>query len=229
MEIVGQIGKIPLFENLSEQHRAELASIVSEKEYDKGQSVFLEGDDAVGFYVVVSGQIRVFKMSPEGKEQILHVFGPGEPIGEVAVFAGKHFPANASATKKSKLLFFPRAAFTELIGHDPSMAMNMLAELSRRLRRFTVQIEGLSLKEVPGRLATYLLYLSDEQNGSEELSLDISKGQLASLLGTIPETLSRILAKMAREDIILSTASRTVRIIDQDKLEDLASGELRLS
>jgi CRP/FNR family transcriptional regulator len=127
------------------------------------------------------------------------------------------------------LFFFPRTAFIDLIKKNPSLAMNMLAMLSRRLRRFTALVEDLSLKEVPGRLSAYLLYLSETKNREDNLTLDISKAQLASLLGTIPETLSRILARMSGEELIESDGHRTIRILDRDGLEELASGERRLA
>ena len=105
----------------------------------------------------------------------------------------------------------------------------MLAMLSRRLRRFSALIEDLSLKEVPGRLSAYLLYLSETNNQSHNLILDISKAQLASLLGTIPETLSRILARMSTEELIESDGQRSIKILDREGLEELASGERRLA
>jgi len=157
----------------------------------------------------------------DGKEQILHICGPGNPFGEVPVFSGENFPANAQTLLKSHLLFFPRNAFVNLISENPSLAMNMLAFLSMRLRQFTIQIENLSLKEVPGRLATYLVYLSAEQQSENQVSLAISKGQLASLLGTIPETLSRILAKMSSTGLI-AVNGRDIVITDRLGLEDLA-------
>lgn len=107
--------------------------------------------------------------------------------------------------------------------------MNMLAVLSRRLRKFTALVEDLSLKEVPGRLSAYLLYLSETNNRAHNLTLDISKAQLASLLGTIPETLSRILSRMSSEALIESDGHRTIRILDRDGLEELASGDRRLA
>ena len=105
--------------------------------------------------------------------------------------------------------------------------MNMLAVLSRRLIRFTQLIENLSLKEVPGRLAAYLLYLNELNKGSQDLELDISKGQLASLLGTIPETLSRILGKMNKAGLIESGGPR-IKIVNVQGLEDLAVAGGRL-
>jgi CRP/FNR family transcriptional regulator len=105
----------------------------------------------------------------------------------------------------------------------------MLSVLSIRLKRFTALIEDLSLKEVPGRLAAYLLYISETRNSTDQLSLDISKGQLASILGTIPETLSRILTKMSNEGLIESEGKRNIRIRDRIDLEKLAQGEKKLS
>lgn len=229
MDTIDHIAAIPLFQNLPGEHCEDLATIVVDRIFRQGQVIFSEGDEGNGFYVVISGRVKIFKLSAEGKEQILHIFGPGEPFGEVPVFAGEHFPAHAEAIEESRILFFPRNAFVDLIRKDPSLALNMLAVLSRRLRRFTMLIEDLSLKEVPGRLAAYLLYLSERKDGADDLVLDISKGQLASLLGTIPETLSRILAKMTGEELIRSDGPRSIQILDRDGLEELASGEKRLS
>ena len=107
--------------------------------------------------------------------------------------------------------------------------MNMLAVLSVRLHQFTILIEDLALKEVPGRLAAYLLYLNEKQGYPEEVTLDITKTQLSSLLGTIPETLSRMLARMTSEGIITSQGTSGVVLNNFDMLEKLASGEVRLS
>ncbi len=222
------IVSVPLFRELTREHHEDLASILEDKVYKRGDPIFSEGDEGIGFYIIISGKVKIFKLSQEGKEQILHIFGPGEPIGEVAVFAGKRFPANARALEKSRGLFFPRAAFLELIQENPSLALNMLAVLSHRLRRFTAVIENLSLKEVPGRLAAYLLYLSHKKEGMSDLILDISKGQLASLLGTIPETLSRILKKMIEAGLIQSEGPRSIRILERAVLEELARGDARL-
>ena len=220
------LAQTPLFGGLSEEQLAPIRAIANEKKYSKGESIFLEGDQGNGFYIILDGLVKVFKVSADGKEQILHIYGPGHPIGEVPVFAGQHFPANAQAVKKSRLLFFPRRAFIDLITAQPSLALNMLAVLSMRLRQFTVQIENLSLKEVPGRLASYLIYLSREQQNRTSVDLPISKGHLASLLGTIPETLSRIFNKMTAEGII-SVHGGAIAIKDSQALEALAeSGKL---
>jgi CRP-like cAMP-binding protein len=211
------IGASVLFEGLPEQQISDIANIAVLKTFQRGESIFFEGDEGVGFYMVGEGRVKIFKVSSSGKEHILHIFGQGEPFGEVPVFHGRPFPANAEALVKSKAIFFPRKQFVLLVEANPSIALNMLAVLSQRLRRFSSQIENLSLKEVPERLAGYLVYLSHEQGGSDEVELDISKGQLASLLGTIPETLSRIFSKMSDEGLI-KVNGRKISLLNRQSL-----------
>ncbi len=169
----------------------------------------------------MTGTVKVYKVSPEGKEQILHMVTEGESIGAVPVFAGKSFPANAQAISKSHLLFFPRTQFINLITNNPSLTMNILAVLSMRLREFTIQIENLSLKEVPGRLAAYLLYQLEEQGAENFITLSISKSQLANILGTGPESLSRTLGNMKARKLIEVNGSN-IRLVDRVGLEELA-------
>jgi CRP/FNR family transcriptional regulator, dissimilatory nitrate respiration regulator len=208
-----------LFGGLPEEQLEAVVKIGVVKKFGKGESIFLEGDPGNGFYMVAEGKVKIFKMSFAGKEHILHIFGPGEPFGEVPVFHGKPFPANAEALAKSSLIFFSREHFVALIHAHPTIALNMLAVLSLRLRRFVDQIENLSLKEVPARLAGYLLYLLEEQGSEESVELEISKGQLASLLGTIPETLSRIFARMSEEGLI-DVDGKKIRILDRVALAE---------
>jgi len=222
MELVQMVADIPLFKGLPKEQLDEVVNSMADQTFDRGQTVLSEGEAAEGFFVLVQGKVKIFKLSTEGKEQILHFVGPGESFGEVPMFAGGRFPANAETIEKSRIFFFPRAAFLDLIGTDPTLAMNMLAELSKRLRQMTRLVEELSLKEVPGRLAAYILYLSSESE-SDDVGLDITKGQLASLLGTIPETLSRILGKMSAQEVI-SVQGRKLKILDRTILEDLAAG-----
>lgn len=228
MEFSGQVPTIPLFDGLPEEQLRDLISIGVEKRYKRGGTIFSEGQPALGFYVVLSGRVKIFKLSPDGKEQILHIFGPGEPFGEVPVFEGKRFPAHAVALEDSTASFYPRDAFVGLIKGNPSLALNMLAVLSRRLRTFTALVDNLALKEVPGRLAAHLLYLSDQQQGADQVELDLPKNQLAGMLGTIPETLSRILARMSARGFIQADGPR-IALLDRAGLRDLAEGVRRLT
>lgn len=215
------ISSIPFFSGLSREQLADVGRIAVEKRYRKGEIIFSEGDEGDGFYLVIDGRIKIFKLSADGKEHILHVFASGQPFGEVPVFAGEQFPANAAAIADTRALFFPRSAFLSLIGKNPLLAMKMLSDLSQKLRQFTSQIENLSLKEIPARLASYLLYLAGEQSQTDQVELTISKGQLASLIGTIPETLSRIFAKLSTQGLI-KVEGRKIYLVDPDGLQELA-------
>ncbi|HRS82087.1 MAG TPA: Crp/Fnr family transcriptional regulator [Smithellaceae bacterium] len=210
-----------LFGGLPDEHLAQIETVAVPRHYDKGEAVFHDGDEGIGFYLVVEGIVNVYKLSPEGKEQILHIVREGDTIGAVPVFSGKSFPANARALTECRLLFFNREKFIRLITQQPSLTMNILALLSARLREFTVQVENLSLKEIPARLASYLLDLSREQGNRDWVSLDISKLQLAGLLGTGPESLSRALGGMKRRKMIEEKNS-TIRLVNRTLLKELA-------
>ena len=210
-----------LFGGLPEEHITEIEKIAVDKHYSKGDVIFYDGDDGIGFYLVTAGSVNVYKLSPDGKEQILHIVQEGDTIGAVPVFSGKSFPANARALSKTHLLFFDRKKFIELITGKPNLIMNLLALLSMRLREFTIQVENLSLKEIPGRLASYLLYLSQEQGNRDLVKLNISKLQLSNILGTVPESLSRALGNMKTKKLIEEEGAN-IRLINRTLLEELA-------
>jgi CRP/FNR family transcriptional regulator, dissimilatory nitrate respiration regulator len=226
VRMVSFISNVSLFRGLPAGQVEKLSGIAETRVYKRGEAIFSEGDYANGFYILFLGRVKVFKLSREGKEQILHIIEPGEPFGEVAVFLGSPFPAYAEALEESKAVFFHRTAFVDLIEKDPYLAMNMLAVLSQRLKYFTRLIEDLSLKEVPQRFAAYLLYGNGE-SGRNYVQLNITKGQLASLLGTIPETLSRILGKMVSEGFI-DVQGRKITVLDRAALDGIASGKKSL-
>jgi CRP/FNR family transcriptional regulator len=227
MSLAEAIAAIPWFVGLTPDQIQSLARIAGEQNFRRDEIIFSEGDDSSGLYVVRDGRVKIFKLSPEGKEQILHVFDSGEVFGEVAVFTGRKFPAYAQAMTPTTTLFFPRPMLIDVIRRNPEVGLSMLAVLSLRLRRFANLIEDLSLKEVPSRLAAYLLYLSSKNQGALEFDLDITKTQLASFLGTIPETLSRILARLAKGEFI-EVSGRRVVLKDMDALKDLAEAQIRL-
>ena len=219
--IINIISAIPLFNGLPEDQLSAIRQIAVEKQFNKGQTIFSEGDETKGFFVVVDGRVKIYKVSSEGKEQILHIFEAGQSFGEVTVFTGQQLPANAQTLSKTRILLFPRSAFVDLITANPSLALNLLAIMSKKLRQFAAQIENLSLKEIPARLASYLIYLAEEQGTEDAVKLNVSKGQLASLLGTIPETLSRIFAKLSGQNLIRVEGPR-ISLLDRRGLEDLA-------
>lgn len=227
MKLIDIISGISLFRGLPVPHLEKLTDILVDQTFDRSVRIFSEGDEALGFYAVISGRIKIFKLSPQGKEQILHIYEAGNIFGEVPMFAGGTFPASAETMEKSRVFFFSRQSFLKMIRREPILAMNMLAELSRRLRHLSRLIEELSLKEVPGRLAAYLMLLSEKSGNLETLNLDITKTQLAGILGTIPETLSRILSRMINQGII-EVNGRTIKILDRSALIEMSEGGKKL-
>ncbi|MCW5199795.1 Crp/Fnr family transcriptional regulator, partial [Desulfobulbus sp. F1] len=148
------------------------------------------------------GQVKIIKMALDGREQIIYALGAGEPFGLAPIFHGEYFPASAICMTVSVVYFFKKQDVIALITAHPDLALAVIALLSLRLRRFATKIESLSLKEVPMRLATHLVYLAEEQGKSEQVTLDMPKKQLANLLGTSAETLSRIFAEMSAAGLI---------------------------
>lgn len=210
-----------LFEGLDDAYLEELVSRGRRKRFGKEQAVFFEGDRAEGLYVVLEGRIKVFKLSPKGREQTLKIMGPGEPVGEVAVLSGEPYPASAETLEPSEAFYIPRQAFLDLVGREPEVAMRLLAALSARLRSFASLIEDLSLRDVSERLAAHLLTLASAGSPEQVVDLEVSKAQLSAAVGTVPETLSRAFGQLARAGAV-ETRGRRVRIKDRALLERAA-------
>src|SRR3989339_679227 len=194
----------PLFSGLNPMDLERVSRLVIRRKFRKGQLIISEGQELEGFYIVISGQAKVYKMSSGGKQQILHLVSPGGTFAEVAAFTKGFSPANASAITDSQVFFLFKNDLIKLIRDNPQISLNMLASMSLYLRHMVAVIEGLALKDVSARLAKYLLDAADHKNGwpAIEIKLDITKKELASRLGTISETLSRTLNKFKSKKII---------------------------
>ncbi len=225
------LGKTLLFSGLNQGILKSFAALSSIKTFKKGEIIFSEGDEASGFYVIKQGTVRIFKISVTGREQTLHILGPGEPFGEVAVFFGMDYPAYAMSLDVCEVLFFPKDRFVNAIRSHPDLALAMLGVLAMRLRSFSRLIEDLALKEVPQRLAAYILAVAelDARGPSEsEIRLQVSKNLLSTILGTSPETLSRVFRKLEDQEII-ERKNDKISLKDLEKLRDLADGMIRLT
>ncbi len=219
MSFYNIIHQCHLFSGLTEADAKLLAGVVKRRSCERGEVLFEEGESASGFYVVVSGKVKVFKLSPDGKERILHVVLPGQSFADAAIFADGCFPAFGETLTASELLFFPKYEFLKLLHEHSQLAINMIAGLSKYLRQFTVQIEDLTFRDVPARLARFLISLGGDSKKC--LQLPFSKAQLASNLGTTSETLSRTFRKLADENIV-NVSGKTVEVLDADRLYDMA-------
>jgi CRP-like cAMP-binding protein len=220
-ELTSLLRHVGLFQDLEEKYLLELVSRARRRGLEAGQTVFLEGDRADGLYVVLHGRVKVFKTSPKGREQILMIMGPGDPVGEVAVLSGEAYPASSETLEPSEVLYIPRQAFLDLVSREPEVAMRLLSALSGRLRSFASLIEDLSLKDVSERLAAHLLSSATAGGSTETVDLTVSKTQLSAAVGTVPETLSRAFQQLAMAGAV-ETSGRKVYIKDRALLERVA-------
>lgn len=224
---INLLKQCPLFAGLKEEDLKKIKSFSKPKRIVKKELIFADGDPAKGFYIILSGKVKLYKISPDGKEQILHTVTAPDAFAEAALFLEGTYPAYAEALTDGELLFIPAIDFIRMIEKNPKLSINMIISLSHFLKKFTALIEELSLKEVSSRVAKYLLDLSlkAEKDGKDPMwiELDMSKGQLASRLGTISETLSRTLGKLKSKGII-DVKKYRINILNRRSLEELASG-----
>jgi len=219
--------RIYLFSGLPEEDLAAVARLAVARNFPKDAVIFWEGRQAAGFFILLEGQVKLVKSSPDGKEYILRLVGPWETFGEAAVLAEDVYPATAVALSDCRTLFFPTAPFLALLTASPRLSRNMLATMSRLLYHLTRQLEDLSLKEVSARLARFILDKCRETHGQVApdlvIELNISKTHLASYLGTISETLSRTLARLKALGVINEEKGR-ITIKEPQLLENIARG-----
>ncbi len=221
-EVLRALKMCALFSGLPDGDARLFAREAKMLKLSRGESLFEEGQRADGFYVVESGRVKVYKSSPDGREQILHLIDSGGTFGEAAVFYGGTYPASAQALKPSRVVYVDGGAFLELIEGNPLLAVEIMASLSARLRAFTRLIEALSLKEVSARLAKYLLDEAARAN-SDSVELPGTKAALAASLGTVAETLSRAFAALSRRKLV-KVSGRVIHISDHSGLERASAG-----
>lgn len=218
------LARPPMFRGLPVEDLSALADIGLPRSFAKGESLFVEGRPSSGFFVVLLGSLKLYKLSFAGKEQILHVHGPGETFAEATLPEGARYPASAQALEDCRVLLIPRADFQRLLGRRPALATNLIARLSQRIRQMVALVEDLSLREAPARLARYLLEIAgDDPKAGAVVTIPMLKGELASLLGTRQETLSRVFRKLSDAEVI-EVRGADVVILDPGRLLDAADG-----
>ncbi len=217
--------KIPLFSELSVEQLRKITSFSKLEKYDKRERIFNEGELYRGFYILLKGNVKVFKISSQGKETVVHIVRNLSVFAEIPLFEGGDYPISAEALEECLTLFIPKENFLELLYKEPEMSFKMLAGFAKRLKSLIAQIDDLSSKEVVNRLAKYLVKEIMErktENLPEPLiKLNIPKSTIASYLGTITETLSRSLKKLQNEGIIRVNGKK-IFVSDMNRLKDLA-------
>ena len=211
-----------LFGGLDSRSLQEITAAASLKRLKAGEPIFHEGDSAAAFYIVGSGKVKIFKLSAEGKEQILMIAGPGDTFAEAALFGEGCYPASAETLETSDLVVIHRDRFLGVLERHPHLALNLIGRLSELLRKLTRLAGDLSLSDVTTRLARALLErVPPDAPGGSTFALSERKIVLASQIGTIPETLSRSLARLSRDKIIKVERAK-ITVLDLTRLRELA-------
>lgn len=215
-----RIKRLFYFRQLTDEQMADLSPLCGILRFAEGELIFQEGEVATAFYIVLSGKVQIYKISREGKEMILHLFGPGEMFAEVPIFSGiPKYPANSLCMSDCEILSIQGEGFRKLVMQHPDIALSILTVFAKRLHEFSEIIEDLSLRTVDSRLAKYLLSVSE--NSPQKAVIQIHKKTLASILGTIPETLSRSFKKLSNEGLVRVEGNR-IHLLNREGLETLS-------
>lgn len=182
-----------------------------------GEMLFSAGQSSGGLYLVLSGKTRAVRHGADGREQIIHEDGPGSTFPEVAVFDGGPYPSSVFAVEDSQLLFIPKTLVLDFCRRHPEVSLSALRLLSQRLRRATGMVEDFALREVSQRLAEYLLDRQDSESGT--LVLTHSNQEIADLIGTVREVVSRSFSKLQKQGWINKEGKR-IQVIDRTSLLD---------
>lgn len=198
--------KTPLFASLTDVEMQALATRTSRKRFQKDEQLFAEGDPCSGLFLVASGKVRIFKLSPSGREQILAVEGPGSSFAELPVFDGGNYPAAASALEDTEVLFISRKDFQNFCREHPDVGLKVIAVVGSRLRRLVGIIEELSFTTVRQRLIALILRLAQASHtrSKEGIHVELTKSHqdLAAELGTVRELVSRNLGRLQAEGFL---------------------------
>lgn len=214
------LAQLPLFSAMTPEHLGHIAMAAREKRLSKGEMLFQKGDPAHGFFVVVSGQIKLALPSAQGNEKVVEIIGPQQSFGEAVMFMDRPFPVFAEALLDTQLLHIGKDAVFQLIDTDPSFSRRMLAGLSMRLHSLIADVESYTLRSSAQRLIGYLLQHAPEEDRNAnqvEITLPTSKHILASRLNLTPETFSRILHDLSDSGLI-EVQGRVIKVPDLQRL-----------
>jgi CRP/FNR family transcriptional regulator len=219
------IAEIPLFRRVGPEDRARIAAVAQIRAYEKGDRVFDEGDPSDFFYIVATGRVKVFKHGPNGNDVILEIFSAGGPLGAVAAYESRPYPASAAALEPATCLLIPRQAFFTLLEQHPTLVRGLLGSLSLRLVELTTRLAELTGGRIENRFARLFLKLADQlgkpERGGIFIGLPLTRQELADMTGTTIETSIRIMSRWSKDDVLRTEKDGFV-LIDRDALELLA-------
>lgn len=209
---------VPIFSNLTNEEMLEIASITTDRTYEKGEMIYMAGDSSVNMYVIHKGKVKITRLTESGKEQVIRILGPGEFMGELTLFSNSPMTDNGEAIEKVTLCMISGEKLKALMERYPSITFKIMEELTTRLEKAENTIENISLHSVERRIAENLLSLSEDE---DQIKLSMSKADWASQLGMSGETLSRKLSAFQELGIIKLVGHRGIEIIKREVLEGI--------
>jgi CRP-like cAMP-binding protein len=219
-EDIALVRGLPLFEGLAEDVLAHLLGGGLVRRYERRTLLFVQGEEADRLFVVLDGSVRLFRATSDGQDSTIAVLGSGESLAEAAIFDSGRYPVNACVAEPARLLAVPAARFLARLRENPDLALNLLAAMSRHLRRLVAKIEQLSSHSTLERVTRFLLRLCPAEQGRAEIALPQDKVLIAARLNIQPETLSRVLARLRAHGV--TTVGSQVVIEDVARLQRLA-------
>jgi len=224
-EVEQVLGTVGMYRRLSAEDRRRLAEVSTLRQYARGDEIFAEGDAAAAFFVVVQGRVKVVKSTPTGREVLLEIFGPGDPLGAVVAYEGKPFPATARALEPTRCVVTPRETFFRLLAEHPSLVRGLLSGLTLRLIELTNRLAAVSGARVEERVARLFLQKLDElgrpEGGGQLLPLPLTRQEVADLAGTTIETAIRVMSRWSKAQLVL-TRDDGFLVLDRAALERMA-------
>lgn len=208
---------VPIFNHLQDEEMEEVAKTTRSISLKKGELLHSAGDDSDSLYIIHRGKVKIYRLSENGKEQLIRILQPGDFTGELALFKESIHDDYAEAMEKTDICSIQRADLQEFLQRYPNISLKILSEFSIRLGQAESQMTSFATEDVETRIALYLAQHAEE-NKSEVCRLPMSRKDLASFLGTTPETISRKLAKFEDEGWIQQEDQRRIRILDLDAL-----------
>lgn len=212
------VSLVPIFNHLREEQMDEIMKTAKSVTYKRGEIIYQAGSQSDSLYIVNKGKIRIYRLSDSGKEQLVRILNPGDFTGELALFNEALHESFAEAMVETQVCMIKRSELQEFLLKYPSISLKILAEFSKRLEQSEKQTTRFATEKVETRLALFLAECLDSGAQTMEIVLPMSKKDLASYLGTTPETISRKLTDLEESGYIKQKSNKNIEIIDLDEL-----------
>lgn len=209
---------VPIFNHLEKSQMDEIMGVTHSVSYKKGEVIYSAGDQSDSLYIVNTGRVRIYRLSEAGKEQLLRILKPGDFTGELALFNEAIHEAYASAMVDTSICTVKRSDLQELLLKYPTISFKLMAEFSKRLEKVEKQTTRLATEKVDTRIALFLAECIEVGSKNNEITLPMSKKDLASYLGTTPETISRKLYELETLGYIRLVSNKRIQILELESL-----------